>query len=191
MVGVDRRLKGYSDRMRLSSRASSLFLILLATVVCIAPAGVVFAQDPPPSGTSSLSDLPACTLQGRSYICSKPALGQVLAATRTVAIVSQPANHASDAALASLAKSLGKTISAGSEASPADLTLRLTPVEPAGVSVGAGTVDLAMLNIFLSAPGKPTGKLVWSETYNGDPDMPWPAVVHALTRQFKSHMGIK
>ncbi len=141
--------------------------------------------------TTSLANLPACTLQGRDYLCSKPALQQALAAAHTVALVSQPANHASDAGLASLAKSLDKSVVSGSEAQPADLTIRLTPIEPAGVSVGTATVDLAMLNVFIAAPGNPTAKLLWSETYNGNADMPWPSVVHALTRQFKSRLGIK
>ncbi len=138
--------------------------------------------------TSPISDLPACTVKGSSYVCSRPALLQALAAAHTVVLVSQPANHASDAALASLAKSLGKTIDPGK---PADLTLRLTPIEPAGVTVGPGTVDLAMLNIFLPASGDPTARLLWSETYNGNPDLPWPTVVNALVRQFKARLGGK
>ena len=150
-------------------------------LLAIAPA-LSFAQQP---------DLPACTLQGRNYICSKPALVQALAAAHTVSLVSQPANHASDAALASLAKALGKTVVPGTEASPADLTFRLTPLEPAGVSVGTGTVDLATLNIFVAAPGDPTARLLWSETYNGDPDMPWPAIARALTRQLRTRLGLK
>ena len=157
--------------------------ILLALASCLSC--IASAQQAPTATT--LADLPACTLQGKNYLCSKPALQQALAAAHTVSLVSQPANHASDAALASLAKSLDKSIVAG----PADLTLRLTPIEPAGVSVGANTVDLAMLNIFLAAPGDPTSKLLWSETYNGDPDMPWPSIVRALTRQFKARLGLK
>ena len=146
-------------------------------LLAIAPA-LSLAQQP---------DVPACTLQGKNYLCSKPALQQALAAAHTVSLMSQPANHASDAALASLAKTLGKT----PVPSDADLTFRLTPLEPAGVSVGTGTVDLATLNIFVAAPGDPTARLLWSETYNGDPDMPWPAVARALTRQLRTHLGLK
>ncbi len=169
--------------MTLSSRALPLSAILLAVAL---PSALLGQSTAVPS--TSLADLPACTLQGRSYRCSGPVLEQALAASRTVALLSQPANHASDAALASLAKSLGKSVTAGDEAHPADLTIRLTPIEPAGVTVGTGTVDLAMLNIFVSAPGNPTARLLWSETYNGDADMPWPSVVRALTRQFKGHI---
>ncbi|GAC1357527.1 MAG: hypothetical protein NVSMB3_04120 [Acidobacteriaceae bacterium] len=157
---------------------------LLALASCLLP--IARAQQPASSEPGS-----ACTLQGRNYLCSKPALQQALASARTVALVSQPANHASDAALASLAKSLGKAVSSGDEAHPADLTLRLTPIEPAGVSVGLNTTDLAMLNIFVAAPGNPTARLLWSETYNGSPDMPWPSVTRALTRQLLSRLGLK
>jgi hypothetical protein len=166
----------------MNSSAPSVLLLALSSFLPLS----ALAQAP---GTG-LEDLPACTLQGRNYRCSKPNLQQVLAAAHTVALVSQPANHASDAALASLAKALDKTVVLASSQQTADLTLRLTPIEPAGVSVGMGATDLAMLNIFLAAPGDPTHKLLWSETYNGDPNLPWPSVVNALTRQFKSHLGI-
>ncbi len=168
----------------MSVPAPSAILLVLASFLT----SLALAQDVHPG--SSLASLPACTLQGKNYLCSKPNLQQALAATHTIAVVSQPANHASDAALASLAKSLGKATANGDEASLAELTFRLTPIEPAGVSVGAGTVDLAMLNIFVAAPGNPVGRLLWSETYNGNPDMPWPSVVNALTRQFKTRLGI-
>ena len=154
------------------------------TALCIAITVSSPAQTAP---ATALANLPACTLQGRNYLCSKPVLQQALAAAHTVSLVSQPANHASDAALASLAKSLDKSVVPGT----ADLTIRLTPIEPAGVSVGTTAVDLAMLNIFIAAPGNPTAKLLWSETYTGNPDMPWASVAQALTRQFKSRIGIK
>lgn len=163
-------------------RSPASVTLLLALASCLIP--IARAQQSAPSAPG-----PACTLQGKVYTCSKPALQQALASARTVAIVSQPANHASDAALASLAKSLGKTVASGDEAHPADLSLRLTPIEPAGVSVGLSTTDLAMLNIFVAAPGNPTSRLLWSETYNGNPDMPWPSVTRALTRQFLSRLG--
>ncbi len=140
-------------------------------------------------GSASPADLPACTLDGKTYHCSKPAALQALAAAHTIALVSQPANHASDAALASLAQVLDKA--AVFPDAPHDLTLRLTPIEPAGVTVGTGSIDLAMLNLFVAVPGNPTAKLLWSETYTGDPDLPWPSVVHALTRQFRTRLGLK
>lgn len=176
--------------MTLFPRAPALSAIFLA--LCIAPPPSALAQGaPPPSAGSGLADLPACTLHGNTYTCSQPALHQALASAHNVAIVSQPANHASDAALASLVKSLDKTVATGTGEVAADLTIRLTPIEPAGVSVGMGAVDLAMLNLFVATPGNPTAKLLWSETYNGNPDMPWASVARALTRQFKSRLGLK
>ena len=157
---------------------------LLALAVYLGP--IAPARQAP-----AAADLPACVLQGRNYLCNKPNAIAALAAAHTVALVSQPANHASDAALASLARSLDKAVLPGDKADGADLTLRLTPIEPAGVSVGMGTTNLAMLNLFAATPGNPIGRLLWSETYNGNPDMPWPSVVNALTRQFKAHLDIK
>ena len=150
---------------------------------------VAVAQQTPVGGGAA--EQPACTLQGKVYVCSKAKLQEALAAAHTVALVSQPLNHASDAALQSLAKSLGKSVAAGTVAEPADLTFRLTPLEPAGVSVGTSTVDLATLNVFVPTPGNPTAKLLWSETYNGSPDMPWAAVVRALLLQFKGRLGVQ
>ena len=143
----------------------------------------LLGQSPAPS----LDDLPACTLQNKTYTCTRSSLDQALARTRTVALVSQPANHASDAALASVARSLGKTVVPASD--QPDLTLRLTPIAQVGVTLGTGTADLAMLNVFLSTPGDPTHKLLWSETYTGDPDTPWPSTAYALARQFKNHLA--
>ena len=167
--------------------ARSLFT--LAVLCCTSTA---FAVPQAPTGEASKPNTPGCTLQGRNYICSRPDLERSLGSARTVAIVSQPANHASDAALTSLAvKSLNKVLwSPGSEA-PADLTIRLTPIEPAGVSVGLNSVDLAMLNIFAPADGNPLGRLLWSETYSGSPDLPWPTVANAITRQLRNHLGLK
>lgn len=171
--------------MTLSQRSPAASAYLLPLCLLFAPVSIA----------QPLASIPACTLEGKTYLCSKPNLQQALAAAHTVALVSQPANHASDAALVSLARSLDKTVSpetlAGTEANPADLTFRLTPIEPAGVTVGAGSIDLAMLNIFVAAPGNPTSRLLWSETYTGNPDMPWPSIARALILQFKQHLGVK
>jgi hypothetical protein len=141
---------------------------------------------------SPTPDQPACTLEGKDYICSKSGLQSALASAHTVATASQPANRASDAVLASLVtKYLGKTLWSPGAESPADLTIRLTPIEPAGVNMGNSSVALAMINIFAPLDGNPLGRLIWSETYTGSPDLPWPSVANAVSRQLRSRLGLK
>ncbi len=182
--------------MRPTPMSHALLLLLLTGVPALAQAPADLYPTKPNlssfaagGGSASPPNDPACTLEGKTYHCSKSSALQALAAARTIALVSQPANHASDAALLSLAHALDKSVV--SPDAPHDLTLRLTPIEPAGVTVGSGTIDLAMLNLFAAAPGDPIGRLLWSETYNGDPDMPWPSIANALTRQLRSRLGLK
>ena len=125
-----------------------------------------------------------CALQAHRYTCSKPDLRRALSLAKTITSVSQPANHASDAALADLVRKLGKSPASGD--TPSDLTFVLEPLQEAGVQVGPGTVDLARLRIFLTASGASAtsdtpGKLLWVQTFNGDPSMVWPAIARATT----------
>ena len=74
-------------------------------------------------------------------------------------------------------RKLGKTPATGD--TPSDLTFILEPLQEAGVQVGPGTVDLAKLRVLLTAPVGTPGKLLWVQTYNGDPSMVWPAVARS------------
>ena len=133
-----------------------------------------------------LSRMAGCTLQNHTYTCSKPDLERALSLAKTITYISQPANHASDAALADLIKHLGKTPVA--DDTPSDLTFLLEPLQEAGVQVGPGTVDLARLRVLLPAPSGSQGKLLWVQTFNGDPSMTWPAIARATTLALRDQL---
>ena len=148
----------------------------LATLLFLLAPTLLRAQDP---GKAALANMAGCTLQGHLYTCSKADLQRAISLATTITCVSQPAIHASDAALADLVKKLGKTVATAD--SPSDLTFILEPLQEAGVQVGPGTADLARLRVFLTAPSGSAGKLLWVQTYNGDSSMIWPAVARATT----------
>ncbi len=164
-----------------------ILLSPLAALCLLLPAGLLSAQNLPAqnSAKADLSHMAGCTLQGHTYTCSKADLKRALSLAKTVTSVSQPANHASDAALAELVTKLGK--SPATADTPSDLTFVLEPLQEAGVQAGPSTVDLARLRVFLTAPSDQTapdgtpGKLLWIQTYNGDPSMGWPAIARATT----------
>ena len=134
-----------------------------------------------------LSRMAGCTLQGHIYTCSKADLQRALSLSKTITYISQPANHASDAALAGLIKDLGKTATTGD--TPSDLTFLLEPLQEAGVQVGPTTVDLARLRVLLPAPaGGGQGKLLWVQTFNGDSSMAWPAIARATTLALRDQL---
>ena len=161
----------------------------LALILLLTPA-LICAQT---GSTADLSRMAGCTLQGRTYTCSKADLKRALSLAQTIATSSQPANHASDAALASLVRDLGKTQASPRQSpdQPSDLTFILEPLQDAGVSVGPATVDLARLRVLITAPAGQEGKLLWVETYTGDPSMVWPAVARATTAALRDQIKSK
>ena len=155
----------------------------LAGLCLLLAPSLLSAQDRP---APELSRMAGCTLQGRTYTCSKADLKRALSLASTVKLVSQPANHASDAALQDLARSLGKTPVTGD--APSDLTFILEPLQDAGVDVGASTVDLSRLRVLITSAEAQPGKLLWVQTYNGDPSMPWAAVARATTSALRDQV---
>ena len=149
---------------------------LASLCLLLASPSLLLAQD---AGKTALSRMAGCTLQGHVYTCSRADLQRAVSLAQTIASVSQPANHASDAALRDLVKKLGK--SPASADTPSDLTFILEPLQEAGVQVGPGTVDLAKLRVLVTAGTGTPGKLLWVQTFNGDPSMVWAAVARATT----------
>ena len=156
--------------------------ILASLCLLLAPAAIL-AQD---ADKTALAHMAGCTLQGHTYTCSKADLQRALSLSKTVTYVSQPANHASDAALTSLIKGLGKIPATGD--APSDLTFILEPLQEAGVQVGPGTVDLAKLRVLISSPSGTQGKLLWIQTLNGDSSMAWPAIARATTLALRDQL---
>ena len=157
--------------------------ILLASLGLLLVPAALPAQQPT---NPILSRMAGCTLQDHTYTCSKADLERALSLAKTITYISQPANHASDAALADLIKHLGKTPTTGDTRS--DLTFLLEPLQEAGVEVGPGAVDLARLRVLLTAPSGTQGKLLWVQTLNGDPSMSWPAIARATTLALRDQL---
>jgi hypothetical protein len=86
-------------------------------------------------------------------------------------------------------KKLNKTLA--QPGMQADLVFLMIPIDPSGVMNGAVDSDLGTLRIYTSTPEGRPAHLLWAETYSGMPDLPWPAVVRGLIRQFQAHFQIK
>jgi hypothetical protein len=123
----------------------------------------------------------SCTQDHGHYSCDEAGFAHALRSARTVATESQPFNHASEHGLEDLARDLGKT----AQAEPADLTFVLVRPDAQGLFYGPAGRELAYLRVFAHGTQSERGSLVWVETYNGQPDLPWPAIVHQLIRQFR------
>jgi hypothetical protein len=135
-----------------------------------------------PSIAQTSSPNVACALNKGIYTCDKASFVKSLNAAKTVAVESQGTDHISPPQLKGLVKSLGKT----SQPAPADLTFLLIPSTGDGVNVGPAGSELATLRVYAPAPAGQRGDLLWIESYTGQADMTWPAVVHALIQQFQT-----
>jgi hypothetical protein len=124
-----------------------------------------------------------CSVDGRHLTCDRGEFLRRFAEAKTVALESQPRDHVADAQLAGFAKRLGKQVDQGS---PADLTIRVVRPAETGFGVGPMDVELASLRVFASKDGPDKSRLLWVETYKGQPDVPWQAVVRAITSQLQN-----
>jgi hypothetical protein len=133
----------------------------------------VLAQTPSPA---------ACSLEKGYYHCDQAAFARTLKAAWTVAVESRPINLAANKSLRDLVRALNKT-----ETSEApDLTFVLIKAPDTGINFGPGDRELASLRIYSRGPNGERGQLIWVETLDGQPDMPWPTVVYDLIQQFKA-----
>ncbi len=117
-----------------------------------------------------------------SYHCDQTVFARYLKETKTVAIESQPSNLATNRALRDLIKTLDKTETAEN----ADLTFVLIKAPDTGIYFGPNDRELASLQIFSRGPRGARGQLIWVETFDGQPDTPWPTAVYDLIQQFKA-----
>jgi hypothetical protein len=127
-----------------------------------------------------------CTLVKDVYTCDWPAFVQRLDKAHTVGIETQQIDRFTAKQLRELVGELGKTVAP--EDQLGDLTFLLIPMQSTGVHIGPGGEPLATLRIYASLPGTPRGKLLWAETYTGQPDRPWPSTVHSLIQQFQNRL---
>lgn len=165
-------------------RAILFTLAGVTLAVAIGDGDRAFAQSNSSATQSKTID---CSVDGAQYTCSRTGLASAFAEARTVALESQPKDRLADGELASFVKSLGKLVVPAQ--GPADITLRLVRTGSTGISVGSFDVELGTLRVFSTRTGKSNSHLLWVETYRGQQDVPWPAVVHELTGQLQAALS--
>jgi hypothetical protein len=135
-------------------------------------------------------DLGACTLKDHVYTCDGAAFQKALTAAMAVKIETHNADGIARSQLSDLVtRKLGKTVAP--KGTPADLDFLLLPIDVQSVNNSLGSVDLGTLRIYTVTPDGARGHLLWAETYSGQQDMPWPAVVHGVILQFQSRFHIR
>ena len=165
-------------------RCSTMRINLLA-VVAIFLSMPTIAQS-----ASSEGEVGSCTLKNHVYTCDGAAFQKALDNAKTVTIDTQNVDAVARAQLRDLlTKKLTKIVAPSG--SPADLIFLVIPTGPDGINISPGEVGLSTLRVYSATPDGARGHLVWAETYAGQQDLPWPAVVRSLILQFKSHFHIK
>jgi len=125
-----------------------------------------------------------CVLNKGIYTCNRV---EFMAAWKSAGTVTVEASSRDKMAAAQLREMLGKMGKKLGETG--DLTVLVAPRDENGVEVGPAGVELGSLRVYAQGAEGKRGNLVWAETYVGQPDMSWPAVVHALVSQFQGKFG--
>ncbi|MGA1981456.1 MAG: hypothetical protein ABSG84_03205 [Acidobacteriaceae bacterium] len=180
------------NRPRLIARHSRRRLFTHASLIAVAT--LLLGLSPVPThgqSQTSTEDLGGCTLKDQVYHCDGAAFQKALSAAGSAAIETHNADGvARDRLTAFVSTKLGKTIVA--PGAPADLAFLMIPVDDQGVlNDSVGDASLGTLRIYTVRPDGSRGHLLWAETFNGQRDMPWPAVVRGLILQFQSRFHIK
>lgn len=165
--------------------AGTFFLVILAVFGLGLSLTSAHAQ-----GDVGGGDAGACTLKNHVYTCDGAVFQKALAAATYVKTETHNADGIARSQLNDLVtRKLGKTIAP--RGTPADLDFLLIPVDEPGVNNSPGFVDLGTLRIYTVTANGARGHLLWAETYSGQQDMPWPAVVRSVILQFQAHFHIK
>jgi hypothetical protein len=129
----------------------------------------------------------ACTTEKGIDHCSWSAFKRTFSMAQTVAIRTQPMDERANAQISKVVTELGKTVISPVEGN-SDLTFMMVPLNKNGVYVGPADEDLATLRIYAGGTKTERGALVWTETFRGKPDIPWPSVVYYTLNQFQDRL---
>ena len=151
----------------------SIFVFTLTVVLC------GLTQQSSPAQTQV--EVHPCKEHGNIYDCDRKSFEQLLRASKTISIQVPRLDGGSSKQLQQLAASLGKTVQPGS----ADLFFVLTSPDPNGVYFGPSDRKLSTINIYYKSSSPNPGQLIWSESYFGQPDTPWPTAAHAVIQQLR------
>lgn len=116
----------------------------------------------------------ACSLKDHQYLCDKASFAGVLKAVPAVSVEVPRLHSSSLRQMEDLARSLGKTVQANSS-----LRLVLASADPGGIYYGPSDRELGTIRAWYG------NRLLWVESYTGQPDTPWPIIVDHLTAQFR------
>ncbi len=150
-------------------------------------AGLVFSVSQTGLKAEAQQQAVSCALHKNTYLCDWAVFKKTLAAARTIALKSKPMDPGGDAELKKLAGDLGKRAVVAPE-EDADLVMVIVPAEDSGIFYGPGGRALATLRVYGRGSLNRRGPLMWAETLDGQPDIPWPAVVYQLIAQFQSRV---
>lgn len=103
---------------------------------------------------------------------------------KTVAVESRPFDQATTNSLKKLVGTLKKWEILGS----ADLTFVLIRAQAEGIFYGPSQRELASFLVYSRGAEAAEKKLIWIETFEGEPDLVWPIVVFNVIQQFKANI---
>jgi hypothetical protein len=87
-----------------------------------------------------------------------------------------------------LVEKLGKQVAGPDQ--HADLVFEIDAIDRNGrINVGPGDIPLVRLNVYDPAEGDGNRHLIWVETLDGQPDVPWAADVVELLKRFQADIA--
>ena len=149
---------------------------LFAVLGCLLGTASVAAQSPEPQ------EKPCVQQRDKTYLCNLHTFRHALNAAGAVTLDTDPYDRASERNLRALVTHLHKTIAPHQDA---DLVIALHAVNSNGIVIGPGDNELARLDVYRAGHAGEPDELMWSETYAGDAEKPWPLIVNALVEQFE------
>ena len=148
------------------------------------PFALSFAFLVAPTVLCQVASDPGCSIEKGYYQCNRAAFLTRLNEARTTAVVSKPFDQGTTNSLSRLVRTLHKTEIPA--AAGADLTFVLIKAQAEGIFYGPSQRELASLLVYSRDPEGGGGKIIWIETFDGEPDIVWPIVVFNIIRQFKT-----
>jgi hypothetical protein len=125
-----------------------------------------------------------CALEKGYYQCNRTAFMAALKEAKTVSVESRPFDQATTNSLGKLARSLNKTEVSGS----ADLTFVVIRTQAEGIYFGPSDRELASFLVYSRGTQESERRLIWIETFDGEPNLVWPIVVYNIIKQFRTHL---
>jgi hypothetical protein len=177
---------------RSTSTAFLLAILLLAAASTVTAYAQASPSSVPPEGALSeagpTTDRLGCVLHGHIYTCNFGAFHHAFHRAKTISVEASPRDRAALSQLQELVGQLNRSVAPEGQG---DLIFSVLPIDNGAILVGPADLDLATLRIYERGPEGGHGELVWSETYRGQADHPWPSTVHALLMQFRDRMKMR